>query len=122
MNDDTKVKAKGKDAEQIKEILGVVSEKIPGLLNSLTDVLYGAEQAEKYGKAVAGFYKSMKDAGMGEAQAYELTKQYMSSLNLPSMIGEAIKGRAGRRGGDKGIHIEVGDHDEDDDEDDEDEA
>ena len=35
------------DAEEVKEILEVVSEKIPALLNSLTDVLYGKEQATK---------------------------------------------------------------------------
>jgi hypothetical protein len=118
--DEKKEKRHGTDAEDVKEILGVVSEKIPALLNSLTDVLYGKQQAEKYGTAVAGFYKSMKDAGMNEAQAFELTKQYMSSLNLPGMIGEAIKGRSGR--GDKGIHIEVPGDDDDEDDDDEDEA
>jgi len=112
--DERKEKKHGTDADEVKEILDVVSEKIPALLNSLTDVLYGAQQADKYGKAVAGFYKSLKDAGMTDAQAYELTKQYMSSLNLPSMIGEAIRGKGGP---DKSIHIEVpkkGDDDEDD--------
>jgi len=111
--DERKEKKHG-DADEVKAILDAVSEKIPALLNSLTDVLYGATQAEKYGKAVAGFYKSLKDAGMTDAQAYELTKQYMSSLNFPAMIGEAIGGRAGAH---KSIHIEVpkkGDDDEDD--------
>jgi len=83
------------DAEKVKEILEVVSEKIPALLNSLTDVLYGKESAAKYGQAVAGFYKSLKDSGMTDQQAYELTKIYMSSLNLAGIVGDAIKGRHG---------------------------
>ncbi len=81
------------DAEEVKEILTVVSEKIPKLLNSLTDVLYGADQAGKYGKAVAGFYKELKDSGMTDEQAFELTKQYMSSLNLSGMIDKAMSGK-----------------------------
>ena len=114
---DEKEKKHTSDANEIKEILEVVSEKIPALLNSLTDVLYGAQQAEKYGKAVAGFYKSLKDAGMTEEQAYELTKQYMSSLNFPAMIGEAISGKAGKKhlvvdAGAKHIEVDSG-NDED---------
>jgi len=81
------------DAENIKEILQVVSEKIPALLNALTDVLYGKDSAAKYGQAIAGFYKSLKDSGMTDAQAYELTKTYMSSLNLAGIIGKAMGGR-----------------------------
>jgi hypothetical protein len=87
--------AKNGDAEEVKEILTVVSEKIPALLNSLTDVLYGKEQAAKYGQAVAGFYQSLKEAGMTDDQAFELTQQYMSSLNIPGMIGKAMSGGIG---------------------------
>ena len=83
------------DAEELKEILDVVSKKIPALLDSLTDILYGKEQAKKYGEAVAGFYQSLKSAGMTDEQAFELTQQYMSSLNLPGMIGKAFSGKGG---------------------------
>ena len=80
------------DVEKIKEILQVVSEKIPALLNSLTDVLYGKESAAKYGQAIAGFYKSLKDSGMTDQQAFELTKTYMSSLDLAGIVGKAVGG------------------------------
>ena len=91
-------KKHGMDPEKIKEIFGVFSEKLPALLNSLTDVLYGREQSKKYGEAVAGFYKSLKESGMTDEQAFELTKQYMSAMNLPGMLGEAMRGRGGGRG------------------------
>jgi hypothetical protein len=89
----------GTDAKEVREILDVVGEKIPKLLNDLTDVLYGKEQSQKYGTAVAGFYKSLKDAGMTDAQAFQLTQQYMGTLNIGNAIASAI-GNEGKRGGD----------------------
>jgi len=74
------------DPEKIKEILSIVSEKVPGLLKELSGVLYGPDQAKRFGQAVATFYKELKDAGMTEEQAFELTKQYMSTLNLGGMF------------------------------------
>jgi len=87
------------DAEEVREILDVVSEKIPKLIESLTDILYGEKSSAKYGKAVASFYKSLVESGMTNEQAYELTQQYMSSLNLAGLIGNAIGGEG--KGGKK---------------------
>jgi len=80
-------------ADDVKEILDVVSQRIPALLNSLTDVLYGKSAAEKYGQAVSGFFKTLKDSGMTDEQAFKLTEQYMSSLNLGGMIAKAVAKR-----------------------------
>src|SRR3990172_9833824 len=107
----------GMDPEKIKEIFGVFSEKAPALLNSLADVLYGKEQSVKYGEAVAGFYKSLKDSGMTDEQAYELTKQYMSAMNLGGMIGQAIRGGGGGGGPGLAFKIKKGDRGDEDDED-----
>jgi len=78
--------------DQVKDLISSLSDKIPDLLSSLSDVLYSKENAEKYGAAVAHFYKSMVDAGMAPDQAYELTQRYMSSLSplasLAKVIGE----------------------------------
>lgn len=76
------------DPEKIKEILDVVSEKIPGLLKELSGLLYSPESAKKYAEAAAIFYKELKNAGMTEEQAYELTSQYLSTLNLGKMMGK----------------------------------
>jgi hypothetical protein len=75
------------DPEKIKEILDVVSEKIPGLLKHLSELLYGPTSAKQYAEAAAIFFKELKAAGMTDAQAFELTKQYMSTLNLGNMMG-----------------------------------
>ena len=74
--------------ETIKEILDVVSEKIPGLLKQLSSLLYGPDSARNYASAAAVFYKELKNAGMTDEQAFELTSQYMSTLNL----GNVMKG------------------------------
>lgn len=76
------------DPEKIKEILDVVSEKIPGLLKELSGLLYSPESAKKYAGAAATFYKELKNAGMTDEQAFELTSQYLSTLNLGKMMGK----------------------------------
>lgn len=83
------------DPEKIKEILNIVSDKIPGLLKELSGVLYSPEQAKQFGLAGATFYKELKAAGMTDDQAYALTQQYMSTMSL----GSAVKGFAHHRGG-----------------------
>jgi len=85
-------KKKKHDAEEVKEILEVVSKKVPALLNELADVLYGTEQSKKYGKAIAQFYKELKDAGMSDKEAFELTKQYMSIFGLGGALGKMMGG------------------------------
>jgi len=89
-------KEKHTDAKEVKEILDVISDRIPALLNNLTDVLYGKASAEKYGQAVSNFYTTLKKSGMSDEQAFRLTEQYMSSLNLGKIITQAVgSGREG---------------------------
>jgi hypothetical protein len=86
-------KGKNFQPEDFKEILNVVGEKIPALLNSLTEAIYGKEASAKFGTAVANFFKALKDSGMTDEQAFKLTEQYMSSLNLGGMIAKAFSHR-----------------------------
>ncbi len=45
---------------------------------------------------MADFYKTLKESGMTDEQAFRLTEQYMSSLNIGGMIANAVgKGRKG---------------------------
>jgi len=74
------------DPEKIKEILDVVAEKVPNLLKELSGILYSPESAKQYAEAAAIFYKELKNAGMSEAEAYELTSQYLSTLNIGRMM------------------------------------
>ena len=76
--------------EEVKELLEAFSEKLPALLNSLTDSIYGKEASAKFGAAVADFYSTLKKSGMTDEQAFKLTEQYMSSLNLGGIIAKAV--------------------------------
>ena len=98
MSETIKVDAPGKrehdfNPEDFKEILDFVGDKLPGLLNSLTDAIYGKDASSKFGSAVASFYKTLKDSGMTDEQAFKLTEQYMSSLNLGGTIAKAFARR-----------------------------
>ncbi len=85
---------RGMDPEQVKEIFAVFSDKLPALLNSLTDSIYGKDASAKFGTAVADFYRTLKESGMTDEQAFKLTEQYMSSLNLGGLFAKAF----GKRG------------------------
>lgn len=101
------------DAQEIKEILDVVSEKVPKLLEEITDALFSPEKAEKFGETVAKFYKAMVDSGMSPDQAFELTQKFMDSSSPGGMISKAIGGIGGG-GGHKEVHIHGhGPHDDD---------
>jgi hypothetical protein len=80
------------DAKEVKEVLEVVSTEIPKLLESISNVIYKSENAEVMGKSIAAFFKQMKEAGMDDKQAFELTQQYMKSFSLGGMISQAIGG------------------------------
>jgi hypothetical protein len=101
------------DAQEVKEILDVVADKVPKLLNDITEALFSAEKSEKFGMAVAKFYKSMIEAGMDEEKAFELTQKFMDSSSPGGMISKAIGSIGGpggiNIGGDSHSHDEIGD-------------
>lgn len=97
-----------KDAEEVKEILDAVSDKVPKLLNDITEALFSAEKAEQFGASVAKFYKSLIEAGMDPNQAFELTQKFMDSSSPGGMISKALGGLGG--GGTKNITIHGGHH------------
>lgn len=81
-------------AQEVKEIMNVISTEIPKLLESISDTMYSQDKAENFAKSVAAFYKSMKDAGMDDKQAYELTQKFMANFSVGGMIGQFFQGKA----------------------------
>jgi flavodoxin len=79
-----------KDAEEIQAILSVVSTEVPKLLNAINDSLFGSAQTGKYAEAVSEFYKSLREAGMDEDKAFELTRAFMDRSNLAGMLQDII--------------------------------
>jgi hypothetical protein len=67
-------------ADEIREILGVVSSEVPGLLKGLRDILYSREAAENMADAVGTFYRKLVEAGIPREDAMEMTRGYMINL------------------------------------------
>ena len=74
-----------KDIDDLKDILGVVTDKVPSLLKGLRNVLYSKDAAENMADAVATFYTKLVDAGIPKDQAMEMTRGYM--INLRDIFG-----------------------------------
>ncbi len=84
MSHDWSDKGEGK-AEELREILGIVSDKVPSLLRGLRDVVYSPEAAENMASAVATFYKKLVEAGIPKEEAMDMAKGYM--INLRDLLG-----------------------------------
>lgn len=74
-----------KNVDDLKEILGVVTDKVPGILKGLRDVLYSREAAENMADAVATFYSKLVNAGIPKEEAMAMTKGYV--INLRDIFG-----------------------------------
>lgn len=82
------------DVEELKEVLGAVTEFIASLkepIKELLDTLAQSLNGEKLGREVASFYKQLVDSGIPEDMAKEMTKEYFrkrleSAPNLGSIM------------------------------------
>lgn len=92
------------DAEEMRKVFEVLSEHIPRLLESVTKVLYTAQEGEKFGNSVAGFYKSLMAAGMSSKEAFELTKSYMDTISIGGMLKTVMTGQGH---GDDGVGASI---------------
>lgn len=87
----------GNDTEELKEVLETVSEHLPKIVDSifgpikdLLNEVYDPDKAEKLGRNVAHFYKELVEAGMEPDKAFELTKDYMDSVNVIKTLISAV--------------------------------
>ena len=103
-----KVKRKEKieDAEEIREILGVVSKEVPALIKSIIGSVFSEEAGRNMGKAAAAFYKELKDAGMPEETAVRMTENYVSVFtSLGDVMKKAVSGEKMVKGEEIGEEI-----------------
>ena len=73
------------DVEDLREVLNVVSDKVPALLRGLRDVLYSKESAENMAESVGTFYKKLVESGIPKEDALEMARGYM--INLRDIMG-----------------------------------
>jgi hypothetical protein len=102
-----KPEKKKMEAEDIKQILGVVSTEVPGLIKSIIASVFSEEAGRSMGKAAAAFYKELKEGGMPDDVAVKMTEDYISVF---TSLGDILKKAGGsgkmRFGGGEGKHHE----------------
>jgi hypothetical protein len=96
------------DAENVKEILGVVSSELPALVKSLLATVFSEEAGKNMGKAAAAYYKELKNGGIPEQVAVKMTEDYMKTFtNIGSMLrGPGRREETDRSGEEIGREIE----------------
>ena len=90
---DSERKGRKMDAENVKEILGVVSSEVPALVKSLLATVFSEEAGKSMGKAAAAYYKELKNGGIPENVAVKMTEDYMKTF---TSLGNMLRG-GGRR-------------------------
>lgn len=89
-----KRKTANEEAEEVKQILSVVSTEVPALIKSIIGSVFSEEAGKSMGRAAAAFYKELKDSGMPDDVAVKMTENYMGVF---TSLGDILK-----RGGHKG--------------------
>ncbi len=97
------------DIEELKEVMETLNETVPSLLSGIVEAIYNTEDSEKLAKSTANFYKELVDAGMDEDKAYELTRDFMESRDVTSILKKVLSEKGGIMGGnfDEGMGEEI---------------
>ena len=82
------------DADNVKEILGVVSSEVPTMIKSILSSVFSEEAGRNMGKAAAAYYKELKAGGLPDEVAVKLTEEYMRTFtSLGDLLKSAGRGR-----------------------------
>ncbi len=82
------------DAEEVREILSVVSEKVPALIKGLMSSVFSVDSAKEMGKAAATYYSELKAGGIPDDVAVQMTKEYIGTFSkISDFIKTASRGR-----------------------------
>jgi NH3-dependent NAD+ synthetase len=101
MIEDKEKKKEGKeDAEELREVLGVVSKEVPSLIRGILGSVFSEEAGRDMGKAAAAFYKELKAAGLPEETAVKMTEDYMGTFtSLGDLLRNVTSGKGHRHKG-----------------------
>ena len=84
------------EAEEVREILSVVSEKVPALIKGLMSSVFSADSAKDMGKAAATYYSELKAGGIPDDVAVQMTKEYIGTFSkISDFIKTASRGHGG---------------------------
>ncbi|MFX1491340.1 MAG: hypothetical protein ACFFBU_03715 [Promethearchaeota archaeon] len=87
-------KSKTPDSEEFRDIMEAVQETIPQLISQLVQSIYSPEVAKSIAESVGTLYQSLKKQGLPEEMVLEMTRNYMSIMDIKDLISEGMsKGR-----------------------------
>ena len=73
-------------AEGVREVLDVVSERIPNLMRGIQESVYSPESLERMAGAIATFYTKLVEAGMDEDLAAHMTSSQLAFMQSQSHL------------------------------------
>jgi hypothetical protein len=76
------------EAEEVKEILGVVSTEIPSLIKGIITSVFSEEAGKNMGRAAGSFYQELKESGIPEDVAVKMTEDY---IGIFTSLGDVLK-------------------------------
>ena len=68
------------DAQELREVLDAVGDTIPKLIRDIFSSFYSAQSGADMGKAVGSMYRELVDSGIPEADALQMAKDYLNTL------------------------------------------
>ncbi len=74
------------DAAEIKEIFSALNESIPKLISGVIGSVYSPESAGNMATAIGRFYTKLKEEGIPEDIALDMTKKYVGALDFEKMM------------------------------------
>ena len=80
---------RSKDAAEVSEIFETLSTQLPKMIRGIIESFFSPEAGARMGKAVAEFYKNLKEAGIPPEDALGMAKDYLGTLTKWS---EMLKG------------------------------
>jgi hypothetical protein len=87
------VEKKRFEIEELKEVLTVVSDKVPSLIKGLVGSVFSEDTARNMAKAAATYYTELKTGGLPDEAALKMTQDYVATF---SKIGEILS-QAGKQ-------------------------
>lgn len=79
--------------EQLKDLLSMMTDWLPNLINELRSTIFSAEAGKELGRAVGAFYKELVESGIPVDDALEMAKSYIGSLQS---VMEHVKWSGGK--------------------------
>ena len=73
-------------AEALPQLFGAINESVPKLIQGLIGSIYSPESASNMATAIGQFYSKLKEEGIPEDVALDMTKKFVGALDFSKMM------------------------------------